>query len=138
MRKGIPERMVFRASDFQAVLGLESLSAIQGRIERHRAIAARYRHALAGHGILPRSTPKAESSHLRFPVLLPSGEAADRMLARLRKRKVFAERSGLSVLDSGASRAMAAMDRMLLLPCHAGLTDADLEGVLARIGGPDA
>lgn len=122
MRSGLPRRMHFRASDFEAALGEEALREVVPLVGHHRDLSENYRETLAPWGVLPRSDAAAETSAWRFPILLPTAEKADLFLRNLRAEGITVERTGLSLLSSDAPVARDVLGRMVFLPCHRGVS----------------
>jgi dTDP-4-amino-4,6-dideoxygalactose transaminase len=130
MKNGIPRKMLYRFSDLAAWKGLDSLRALEVRIGKHRDHAERLEKALSTYGVVPPMATEASGSCWRFPIVLPTREAADEFMRQMWKRDVIVERSGLSVLSVDAPHARSLMSRMVLLPAHAKLDASDLERVI--------
>jgi dTDP-4-amino-4,6-dideoxygalactose transaminase len=129
MRRRIPDQMIFRASNFEAALGLRALELLPRRVARHREIAQIYSRALRDTGFLPRSSPKAESSYWRYPLIFPDTHRAHVFLTHLRRQGVIVERTGLSLLSRQSPVAAHNIACTVFLPCHAGMSEADARRV---------
>jgi perosamine synthetase len=139
----------YRLSDVAAALGLAQLERFDEWLARRRALAARYFERLGGHPLveLPTVSPEAKPAwHFMFGLL-----RLDRL--RVDRGQVFhalrAEGIGVNVHYIPVHRhpfyearypglsmpvAEAAYDRLLTLPLHAGMSDADLDDVVAAVG----
>lgn len=129
-------------NDLAAAVGLGNLEDFAERLERRRAIAARYRRELAGlPGLrLPPLAPDRTHAYWLFPVLVEKREAFVRALAgrgvpasvvhrRIDRHRLFG--GGRSDLPG-----QAAYDaRQISLPVHEGLTERDVETVIAAVRG---
>jgi UDP-4-amino-4,6-dideoxy-N-acetyl-beta-L-altrosamine transaminase len=142
----------YRITDLQAALGLSQLGKLEGFLRRRRAIAARYDEAFGRLPAvrLPQSAPAdRERSGLHLYVALIDFEALKTtrtaFMARLAERKVgsqvhyvpvyrhpyYASRYGYSgALFPEAERYYG---RCLSLPLHPGLTDEEVERVVAAV-----
>ncbi len=127
---------------------LDRLDAIQAR---RAAICARYRTGLAGwaasHGVrLFNELPEGQSAHHIFFLLFPGATERDRALAALRATGVPASFHyvplhtspfGRTLVD-GPPAALPMTDRvaatLLRLPLHPGLSDDDVDRVVAAAG----
>jgi perosamine synthetase len=133
MCTGIPSDMLFRASNFEARLASSSIRNLNPTILRHQEIAARYRLALEGHGILPKSDAKSISTHWRFPVLFDDVGKRETFTTFMHSHGVFVERSGLSMLTDNDLRARTIISNTVFLPCHTGMSDRDTNRVLSLL-----
>jgi perosamine synthetase len=138
----------YRLTDFGAALGLSQLDKLEGFLARRRALARHYVDRLGGH---PR---------LELPVVAPDADPAwhfmfvQLRLDRLRVdrgaiyRAMRAEGIGVNVHyipvhmhpyyrsrypDLSFPVAEAAYERLLTLPLHAGMTDGDVDDVVAAL-----
>jgi dTDP-4-amino-4,6-dideoxygalactose transaminase len=124
---------------------LDKLAVIQAR---RAAVVARYREALTGwateNGVrLPARLPDREPNHHVFYLLYPTGEARDRVLARLRGQGVMATfhyvplHSAPHGRSLGAQAELPVTDRvaatLLRLPLHARLSAEEVERVIAAV-----
>lgn len=138
----------YRLTDIGAALGSSQLARIDRFLERRRALAARYLERLAGH------------RYLDIPVVEAGAEPAWHFcFARLRLERLSVDRGGvfraLRAENIGVNVhyipvhqhpfyrerypglsfpvAEDAYDRLLTLPLHAGMTDADVDDVVAAL-----
>jgi dTDP-4-amino-4,6-dideoxygalactose transaminase len=137
-----------KMSEVHAAFGLLQLRYIDAAIARRTAIAEQYRSALAeipGIEWLPAGRQDAPN-HSYFPVRVhaPYPLSRDALYEALRREDVRARRYFYPLIsDLGAYRAYApeaadalvvataAAREILCLPIHPGLTDADVEAVIA-------
>jgi perosamine synthetase len=140
----------YRLSDVMCALGLAQLERLEGFVERRRALATRYTAALAGHWAvdIQQVEPGADPAWHLFVVQL----RLDRL--RVDRGQVYramrAEGIGVNVhyipvhrhswyrthvpQPAGSlPRAEAAYERLLTLPMHAGMADADVDDVVLAI-----
>jgi len=138
----------YRLTDIGAALGASQLERLESFLARRREIAARYQERLGGHDLvdMPVLDPGADSAwHFSFARL-----RLDRL--RVDRGAVFhamrAENIGVNVHYIPVHRhpyyqerypglsfpvAEAAYERLLTLPLHAGMTDADADDVIAAL-----
>jgi len=139
----------YRLTDIQCALGLSQLARLDTFLKRRAALADRYTAALGGLGAahVPLVVPHVRHAWHIFPVLLDIEQlSADRdtVLAALRAEGIGATvhyvpaywhpyyaargyRRGL------CPRAEAAYERLVTLPLFPGMTDADVDDVLAAL-----
>jgi perosamine synthetase len=138
----------YRLTDVAAALGSAQIRRIDTFLERRRALAARYLERLGDHPILelPAVAPTAEPAwHFMFVQLRLDRLAVDRGAIY---RALRAEGIGVNVHYIPVHRhpyyrerfpglsfpvAEAAYERLLTLPLHAGMTDADLDDVVTAL-----
>lgn len=138
----------YRLTDIGAALGTSQLGRLDAFLARRRALAARYLERLAGHPALdlPVVAPGARSAwHFCFVQLRLDRLAVDRGAVY---RALRAEGIGVNVhyipvhaqpyyreRFPGLSLPVAegAYERLLTLPLHAGMTDADVDDVVAAL-----
>ncbi len=130
MMDGIPKKMFFRVSNYEAHSGMRSIIQIKRQVDRHRRVAESYKEILSRTSIIPKTDLSSDSSYWRFPILLPTEKAAKEFRWRLKKRGILAEKIGLSLLSQDVPQAKSAISRTLLIPCHAGLSERHI----ARVG----
>lgn len=136
-REDLAPRFNYKLTDLQAALGLSQLQRLDGFVARRRAIAARYRTALAG---LPacRLPADAGPGHVyhRFVVRLgaPVAPVAEAMARRgvVARRPVFRPLHRALGLD-GYPEADRLWAEALSLPCYPLLTDAEVDRVAAAL-----
>jgi len=138
----------YRLTDIAAALGRSQVRRLGDFLARRRELAARYLERLAGHPAveLPAISPDADPAwHFLFARLRPDA-------LRVGRAEVFralrAEGIGVNVhyipvhthpyyreRCPGVSMpvAEAAYERLLTLPLHAGMTDADLDDVVVAL-----
>ena len=133
-----------RLTELGAALGLAQLETLESAIARRRVLADRYRHALAGTGLVMQSMPEgATRNEQTFGVLAPSTERRDALIAHLAARRIEAGKLSYALgrLPSLASAERASdlggseriVDRGLALPLHASLAEADVDRVIAAV-----
>ena len=138
----------YRLTDIAAALGSSQIRRLDEFLARRRAIAARYMERLAGHPAveLPSVADDAEPAwHFLFARLRLDRLSADRAVIF---RAMRAENIGVNVhyipihahpyyreRFPGVSMpvAEAQYERLLTLPLHAGMTDADVDDVVAAL-----
>jgi len=138
----------YRLTDIGAALGTSQLGRLDAFLARRRALAARYLERLAGHPALdlPVVAPGARSAwHFCLVQLRLDRLAVDRGAVY---RALRAEGIGVNVhyipvhaqpyyreRFPGLSLPVAegAYERLLTLPLHAGMTDADVDDVVAAL-----
>ena len=133
----------FRMTDINAAIGLVQLDKLEGNTARRRAVAARYDDAFAdlpvGRPVIP-----PDRTHVYHQYTLDVGPRRDEIVAALRAagvgadiyypvpvhRQAYIRERGLTadlpVTDAAAATTLA-------LPMHPGLTDAELQTVIAAV-----
>jgi dTDP-4-amino-4,6-dideoxygalactose transaminase len=138
----------YRLTDIAAALGSSQIRRLDEFLTRRRALAARYMERLADHPVLdlPAVADDAEPAwHFLFARLRLDRLSVDRATVF---RALRAENIGVNVhyipihthpyyrdRFPGVSMpvAQAAYERLLTLPLHAGMSDADLEDVVTAL-----
>lgn len=133
----------YRMTDMQAAIGREQLKRLPGIVIRRRALAARYRKALAGiDGVTPPEEPGwARSNWQSYCVRLSDGIDQQRLMQAMLDRGV-ATRRGIMNMHQEAAQAdlqlrfrlphsEAARDRSILLPLYAQMTAEEQDRVLS-------
>jgi UDP-4-amino-4,6-dideoxy-N-acetyl-beta-L-altrosamine transaminase len=139
----------YRITDVQCALGLSQLGRLDALLERRAEIARRYRAELADlPGVdLPAVAPDVRHAWHIFPVLLDLERlAADRraVLAALRAENIGAAvhyvpvywhpyYQGLGYARGLCPRAERAFERLLTLPLFPGMTERDVDDVVAAM-----
>jgi dTDP-4-amino-4,6-dideoxygalactose transaminase len=124
-------------TDMQAALGRSQLGRLDAFIARRRALAARYRAALAG-AARCRVSPEAGERHVyhRFVVAIERPLAP--VLAHLERRGVAARRPVFRPIHralglSGYPNAERLWAESLSLPCYPLLTDGEADTVATAL-----
>jgi dTDP-4-amino-4,6-dideoxygalactose transaminase len=128
----------YRLDELRAALGIVQLSRLDELTARRTQLALRYRERLEGRAFtVPSFGARGTSAHHLAPVVAPSHEERDAARARLRDRRIqtslhyppihrfshYRDAAGpLPTVDAIA-------DRVLTLPLHPKLTDADVDAV---------
>jgi UDP-4-amino-4,6-dideoxy-N-acetyl-beta-L-altrosamine transaminase len=138
----------YRLTDIGAALGTSQLDRLEAFLARRRRLAAYYLERLSGHELLdvPEIHPEADSAwHYLFVQLRLDRLRVDRGAVY---KALRAERIGVNVhyipvhqhpfyreRYPGLSLpvAEAAYERLLTLPLHAGMTEADVDDVVAAL-----
>ena len=139
----------YRLSDLQCALGTSQLSRLEPLLKRRAAIAERYTAALGGMDMVtvPTVLPDCRHGWHIFPVLLEIERLSaprDTVLAALRAEGIGATvhyvpaywhpyYEALGYRRGLCPRAEAAYERLLTLPLFPGMTDADVNDVLAAL-----
>jgi dTDP-4-amino-4,6-dideoxygalactose transaminase len=138
----------YRLTDIAAALGSAQIARLGMFLARRRALAARYLERLADHPILelPAVAPGADPAwHFLFARLRLDRLRVDRagVYAALRAENIGVNVHYIPVHTHPYYRhrfpglsfpvAEAAYERLLTLPLHAGMTDADLEDVVTAL-----
>lgn len=137
----------YRITDIQCALGISQMKKLPGFLERRRAVAKLYDRLLAGvPGARPLSLrPEALHAYHLYVVQLAQGIDRAAMFARLREVRIgvnvhyvpvhlhpyYRERFGHG--PGLCPVAEAAYERIISLPMHAGLSDADVERVAGSL-----
>lgn len=133
----------FRMTDISAAIGLVQLDKLEGNTARRRAVAARYDDAFAdlpvGRPVIP-----PDRTHVYHQYTLDVGSRRDEIVSALRAAGVGADiyypvpvhrqayirdrglMADLPVTDAAAASTLA-------LPMHPGLTDVELQTVIAAV-----
>ena len=139
----------YRLSDLQCALGVSQLSKLEPLLKRRAAIAERYAGALGGMELvkIPAVLPDCRHAWHIFPILLEIQRLSaprDTVLAALRAEGIGATvhyvpaywhpyYEALGYRRGLCPRAEAAYERLLTLPLFPGMTDADVNDVLAAL-----
>lgn len=135
-RRDLVPRFNHKMTDMQAALGRSQLARFDEFLARRRAIAARYRRALAGVDCeLPADAGRAHVYH-RFVVGV--ARPIDGVIARLEALGVAARRPVFRPLHHATGGgSFPEADRLwssrLSLPCYPTLTDAEVDAVAAAL-----
>ena len=140
----------YRMSDLNCALGLSQLRKLDRFVARRRAVAARYTGALRElpHVVVPAVAAGAEPSWHLYPLAIDFaalGRTRTQVMAALRDRGVgtqvhyipvclqpyYRERLGTRPGDFPGAEAFYA--QALSIPMFAGLTDADVDHVIASV-----
>ncbi len=136
-REDLAPRFNYKLTDMQAALGRSQLARLDAFIARRRAIAARYRAALAGIvSCRPPGDPGERHVYHRFVVAVdrPLGP----LIAALDRRGIAARRPVFRPIHralglDGYPEAERAWARHLSLPCYPLLTDGEADAVAATL-----
>lgn len=134
----------YRLDEPRAALGIVQLSRLDEFNEARARLASRYQEQLAGSAFtVPGQGGRGTSSHHLVVVLAPTPEERDRARERLREQRIQTsvhyplihrfsryrrEGESLPVAEEIA-------DRVLTLPLHPRMTDADVDAVCAALRG---
>jgi dTDP-4-amino-4,6-dideoxygalactose transaminase len=124
--------------ELSALVGLHGLEAFDAEVARRGEIAARYRERLAGvpHVQPLAAQPGVRQNHCYFAVL---ADDADGLRARLDRAGIESRRYfpllATTAEAAALPRARAAAERLLCLPIHGDMSDADAERVCDAIAG---
>jgi dTDP-4-amino-4,6-dideoxygalactose transaminase len=135
-RADLAPRMNAKLTDLQAALGRSQLARLDRFIARRRAIAARYRAALAGAPCALPEDPGAAHVYHRFIVEVP--RVVDGVIAALAARGITARRPVFRPLHRAAGAtgypvAERLWERSLSLPCYPALADAEVDEVATAL-----
>ena len=136
-REDLVPRFNYKLTDMQAALGRSQLARLDAFIARRRAIAARYRAALAGvAGCRVAADAGARHVYHRFVVAVERPLA--RVIERLARRGVTARRPVFRPIHralglDGYPEADRLWERSLSLPCYPLLTDEEVDAVVAAL-----
>lgn len=139
----------YRLSDLQCALGASQLSKLEPLLKRRELIAERYAGVLSGMELVkvPAVLPDCRHAWHIFPILLEIQRLSaprDTVLAALRAEGIGATvhyvpaywhpyYKALGYRRGLCPRAEAAYERLLTLPLFPGMTDADVNDVLAAL-----
>jgi dTDP-4-amino-4,6-dideoxygalactose transaminase len=136
-RAELAPRFNYKMTDMQAALGRGQLARLDAFIARRRALAARYRAALAR---APRCrVPRdADERHVYHRFVVAVDRPLDPVLAHLERRGVAARRPVFRPIHralglSGYPNAERLWAECLSLPCYPLLTDAEADTVAAAL-----
>lgn len=132
-------------NDISATIGIESLGQINKILARHRRIAEYYLEELSPYFILPSiNTKKMHPSWWLFTVLLNDRDQRDKFIEYMHSKNIMVSRvhrrnDEYTVFKKFARDDLFNLnefsDRMICLPIHANMSDADAEEVVARANG---
>ncbi len=138
----------YRLTDIGAALGTSQLDRLEAFLARRRRLATRYLERLSGHELLevPEVHPEADSAwHYLFVQLRLDRLRVDRgaVYRALRAKGIGVNVHYIPVHEHPFYRerypglslpvAEAAYQRLLTLPLHAGMTEADVDDVVAAL-----
>jgi perosamine synthetase len=138
----------YRLTDVGAALGIAQLGRLEAFLARRRKLAARYRERLGGHPMIDLPAVRAGAQpawHFMFGQLRLDRLSADRgaIYRALRAEGIGVNVHYIPVHQHPYYRerypglaypvAEAAYERLLTLPLHAGMDDADVDDVVAAI-----
>lgn len=132
----------YRIDEIRAALGLAQLGHLQELNKRRSELSARYRKLLADTPLhMPQLGGRGRSAHHLAPVLAPSAPERDRIremlhAARIQTSVHYPPIHRFSFYrDAGVSlpRAEDVTDRLITLPLHSKLTDADIDFVVDEV-----
>ena len=132
----------YRLDEIRAALGIVQISRLDELTAMRRHLASRYRDLLrSGAFSLPTFGERGSSAHHLAPVLARSSEARDEARARLRDQRIQTSIhyppihlfSHYGARRGELPQAEAIADRVLTLPLHPLLSDADVDDVCAAL-----
>ncbi len=136
-REDLAPRFNYKLTDMQAALGRSQLARLDAFLARRRAIAARYRGALAG---VARCRVPAEAGerHVYHRFVVRVERPLGPLIARLAGRGVTARRPVFRPIHralglDGYPEAERLWETCLSLPCYPLLTDAEADTVAAAL-----
>ena len=134
-RRDLVPRFNYKLTDMQAALGRRQLGRLDAFIARRRAIARRYRAALAG---APCTVPVDVPEHVYHRFVIRVAADVDTVIERLATRGIVARRPVYRPLHRALGRdGFPEADRLwaecLSLPCYPLLTDADADRVASAV-----
>jgi perosamine synthetase len=132
-RTELAPRFNYKMTDMQAALGRSQLARLDTFIARRRALAARYRAALA-HAPRCRVPADAGDRHVYHRFVVAVDQPLEPLLAHLERRGVAARRPVFRPIHralggSGYPNAERLWSQCLSLPCYPLLTDAEADTV---------
>jgi dTDP-4-amino-4,6-dideoxygalactose transaminase len=128
-----------RLDTLQAAVLLERLKRLEGVIERRRRIAAYYADRLSGCVEVPREDPGARDVYYTYTIQC---EGRDELAAHLARHEIetkiqhpllMPEHPAYGGSGAGFPVARRATQRLLCIPAHENMTDAQAEHVAARV-----
>jgi dTDP-4-amino-4,6-dideoxygalactose transaminase len=136
-RDELVPRFNYKMTDLQAALGRSQLTRLDAFIARRRALAARYRSALAR---APRCRVPEDCGdrHVYHRFVVAVDKPLDPVLAHLERLRVAARRPVFRPIHralglSGYPNAERLWDECLSIPCYPLLTDAEADRVTAAL-----
>ena len=138
-----------RLDTLQAAILLAKLEVFEDELLRREAIAGRYDQALAGLVATPKRVADSTSAWAIYAVLFPDGTARDAAQARLAAAGIpsaiyyptpLHHQPAYAPVHDGARLPVAedVATRILALPIHPDLAEADADRVAAALGTPHA
>ena len=136
-REDLVPRFNYKLTDMQAALGRSQLVRLDAFIARRRAIAARYRAALAGVAGC-RVPADAGARHVYHRFVVAVERPLERVIEHLTRRDVTARRPVFRPIHralglDGYPEADRLWEQSLSLPCYPLLTDAEADAVVAAL-----
>ena len=135
-----------KMNEFSAAVGLAQLPHISAQIEARRRVHQAYCEQLdtLPDLTLPPVPAMVRRNYSYFPVLLPDRHLRDQVHQALKDRNIFSRRYFFPLLCDTAAyrnadpqavlpRARQVADRVLCLPIHSSLTDADIRAVIEAL-----
>jgi dTDP-4-amino-4,6-dideoxygalactose transaminase len=136
-REDLTPRFNYKLTDMQAALGRSQLARLDAFIVRRRAIAARYRAALAG---IPGCRPPGElgERHVYHRFVVAVDRPLGPLIAGLERRGVAARRPVFRPIHralglDGYPEAERLWTQCLSVPCYPSLTDGEADAVAAAL-----
>jgi dTDP-4-amino-4,6-dideoxygalactose transaminase len=140
----------YNMSDIQAAMGLAQLAKLERHQARRRAVVRAYQAAFAGHDAfeLPVERPEVEHAWHLYVLRLQPGVlriGRDRFIQELTQRKIGTSvhfiplhlhpyyRDTYGYAPDAYPVARSNYERMLSLPLHPGLSEADVEDVVGAV-----
>jgi dTDP-4-amino-4,6-dideoxygalactose transaminase len=132
----------YRIDELRAALGLVQLERLPELNEARARLAARYRRRLDGTPLrIPGLGGRGRSAHHLLPVLAPSADARDRLREALQGERIQTSVHYPPIhrfsfyADDGVSlpRAEDIADRLLTVPLHPNMTEADVDTVVEAL-----
>jgi dTDP-4-amino-4,6-dideoxygalactose transaminase len=140
----------YNMSDIQAAMGLAQLAKLERHQARRRAVVRAYQAAFAGHDAfeLPVERPEVEHAWHLYVLRLQPGVlriGRDRFIEELTQRKIGTSvhfiplhlhpyyRDTYGYAPDACPVAQSNYERMLSLPLHPGLSEADVEDVVGAV-----
>lgn len=140
----------YNMSDIQAAMGLAQLAKLERHQARRRAVVRAYQAAFAGHDAfeLPVERPEVEHAWHLYVLRLQPGVlriGRDRFIQELTQRKIGTSvhfiplhlhpyyRDTYGYAPDAYPVAQSNYERMLSLPLHPGLSEADVEDVVGAV-----
>ena len=139
-----------RLDTLQAAVLLAKLEVFDAELDRREAIASAYDAGLAGHVTIPVRVPASRSAWAIYPILFADHAARSAAQARMQAQGVpsaiyypkplhhqpaYAAAHAQTSAGAALPVAEAIATRILALPIHPDLTDAEIERVIAALTG---
>lgn len=136
----------YRIDEIRAAIGLVQLTKLKGNNQRREEIVRQYRVKLRSVSelIIPFDTPKGNSAHHIFPIVLPVGSERERFMGYLKERGVqssihyppihkFSNYENYWGINLPITVEYAA--REVTLPLYPGMTQEQIETVVNAVAG---